>query len=93
MVTSMSDQELKVVLAGIEASLKRLEEKLDAVTDDTKALKQAVWNPKDGLYALTAKQEAELTSMKSQLSSYSKALWIAGSTVIGLVAKAIIELL
>jgi len=89
----MSDQELKVVLAGIEASLKRLEEKLDAVTDDTKSLKKAVWDPKDGLYAMTASQDAKIAQLEKQLSSYAKALWIGGSTIIGLVVKGIFELL
>jgi len=89
----MSDQELKIVLAGIEASLKRLEEKLNDLTDDTKQLKSAVYNPTDGLYALHAKQDAEIQSLQRQLSSYSKALWVAGSTIIGLVAKTIIDLI
>ena len=89
----MSDQEIKVVLAGIEASLKRLEEKLSDLTDDTKSLKNAMYNPQNGIYAITAKQEADIESLRSQLNTYSKAFWIAGSTIIGLVAKAIIELL
>jgi len=89
----MSDQELKIVLAGIESSLKRLEEKLNDLTDDTKQLKSAVYNPTDGLYAMHAKQDAEIQSLQRQLSSYSKALWIAGSSVIGLIVKAIVELI
>lgn len=89
----MPDQELKVALAGIEASLMRLEEKLDAVTDDTKALKRATWNPKDGLYALTASQDAKISQLERQLGSYAKALWIGGSTIIGLVVKSIFELI
>ena len=89
----MSDQEIKIVLAGIEASLTRLEEKLSELTDDTKNLKQAIYNPQNGIYAITAKQDAEIATLRSQLNAYSKAFWIAGSTIIGLVAKAIVDLI
>ncbi len=88
----MSDQEIKIVLAGIEASLKRLEEKLEELTSDTKELKSATYNPVDGLYAMIARQDADISTLRAQLGTYSKALWIAGSTIIGLVAKTIIEL-
>lgn len=89
----MSDQEIKIVLAGIEASLSRLEEKLSELTDDTKNLKQAIYNPQNGIYAITAKQDAEIATLRSRLDAYSKAFWIAGSTIIGLVAKAIVDLI
>ncbi len=89
----MSDQEIKIVLAGIEASLSRLEEKLSELTDDTKNLKQAIYNPQNGIYAITAKQDAEIATLRSRLDTYSKAFWIAGSTIIGLVAKAIVDLI
>ena len=89
----MSDQEIKVVLAGIEASLKRLEEKLEELTADTKGLKSAAYNPVDGLYAMIARQDADIGSLRAQLATYSKGLWIAGSTIIGLVTKTIVDLI
>ncbi len=87
----MSDQEIKVALAGIEASLKRLEEKLEELTADTKNLKTAAYNPVDGLYAMIARQDADIGTLRAQLETYSKALWIAGSTIIGLVAKTVVD--
>jgi len=89
----MTDHDLKVVLAGIQASLQRLEEKLSDLTDANKEIKSAIWDPSKGLYAMTAAQDAEIKSLKQQLATYSKGLWIAGSTIIGLVAKTIIDLI
>lgn len=88
-----SDQEIKVQLAGIAASLVRLEEKLSDLTDANKEIRNAIWDPAKGLYAMTAAQDAEIQNLKRQLASYSRGMWIAGSSIIALVAKSIIELI
>lgn len=85
----MTDQDLKLVLAGIEASLKRLEEKLEDLSDDSKELKKAVYQPNTGLYAQLAQQGADIDQLRRQVSSYSKGLWIAGSVIVGLFVETV----
>ena len=89
----MSDNDLQLALVSIQASLKRMEERLDELVSAQKEVKNAIWDPSKGLYAISAKQEADIASLKAQLASYSKGMLIVGSTLIGLIVKSVLELL
>ena len=78
----MSDNDLQLALVSIQASVSAQKE-----------VKNAIWDPSKGLYAISAKQEADIASLKAQLASYSKGMWIVGSTLIGLIVKSVLELL
>lgn len=85
----MSDNEMneiKQVLLELTVNIKHMDTKQDQMADDIKSIKEAIYNPETGLYA-------RLRDVEQWQDNMSRVIWTVGLGFIGLVSKAIMELL
>jgi hypothetical protein len=66
----------------MKMNLERMAEKQEEMVDDVKHIKQAVYDPEQGLYA-------RLKALEQWKDSTSKIMWIIITTVIGLVTTSL----
>lgn len=85
----MSDNEMneiKQALMELTVNIKHMDTKQDQMADDIKSIKEAIYNPETGLYA-------RLRDVEQWQDNMSRVIWTVGLGFIGLVSKAIMELL
>jgi hypothetical protein len=85
----MSDREMddiKQSLMELTVNIKHMAMKQDQMIDDIKSIKEAIYNPEIGLYA-------RVRSLEQWQQNMSKVIWSVGLGFVGLVSKAIIDLL
>lgn len=78
--------ELKAAIMELAVNIKHMDTKQDEMLQDVKSIKEAIYNPETGLYA-------RVRSLEQWQSNMSKVIWSVGLGFIGLVSKAVIELL
>ena len=78
--------ELKAAIMELTVNIKHMDTKQDEMLQDVKSIKEAIYNPETGLYA-------RVRSLEQWQSNMSKVIWSVGLGFIGLVSKAVIELL
>ncbi len=85
----MSDnelQELKDAIVNLTHQIERMSDKQDSMYNDVRQIKEAIYNPEQGLYARVRDLEQWQTGM-------SRVVWIFGSSLVALVAKTLYDLL
>ena len=85
----MSDREMdeiKQALMELTVNIKHMDTKQDQMIDDLKSIKEAIYNPETGLYA-------RVRDLEQWQEGMSKVIWSVGLGFVGLVSKAIMELL
>lgn len=85
----MSDNEMneiKQALMELTVNIKHMDTKQDQMADDIKSIKEAIYNPETGLYA-------RLRDVEQWQDNMSRVIWTVGLGFIGLISKAIVELL
>ena len=75
-------QQLTTAILEMKMNLERMAEKQEEMVDDVKHIKQAVYDPEQGLYA-------RLKALEQWKDSTSKIMWIIITTVIGLVTTSL----
>lgn len=78
--------EIKAALMELTVNIKHMDSKQDALIDDVKSIKEAIYNPETGLYA-------RLRDVEQWQENMSRVIWTVGLGFIGLASKAIMELL
>ena len=78
--------ELKAAIMELTVNIKHMDTKQDEMLQDVKSIKEAIYNPETGLYA-------RVRSLEQWQSNMSKVIWSVGLGFVGLVSKAVIELL
>lgn len=78
--------EIKQVLMELTVNIKHMDTKQDQMADDIKSIKEAIYNPETGLYA-------RLRDVEQWQDNMSRVIWTFGLGFIGLISKAIMELL
>jgi hypothetical protein len=78
--------EIKQALMELTVNIKHMDTKQDQMADDIKSIKEAIYNPETGLYA-------RLRDVEQWQDNMSRVIWTVGLGFIGLVSKAIMELL
>ena len=76
----MTDEQLQNLTTAIlemKMNLERMAEKQEEMVDDVKQIKQAVYDPEQGLYA-------RLKALEQWKDTTSKIMWIMITTVVGL---------
>jgi len=85
----MSDnemQELKDAIVNLTHQIQRMSEKQDEMYQDVRQIKEAIYNPDQGLYA-------RVRDLEQWQSSMSRIAWIFGSSLVALVSKTLYDLL
>ena len=78
--------DLKAAIMELTVNIRHMDSKQDEMIDDVKSIKEAIYNPETGLYA-------RVRDLEQWQQNMSKVIWSFGLGFIGLVSKAIIELL
>ena len=75
-------QDLKDALVDLAHQIQRMADKQDVMIDDVKKIKEAIYNPEQGLYA-------RVRDLEQWQQGMAKFIWTVGVAVIGLVIQAI----
>jgi len=78
--------EIKQALMELAVNIKHMASKQDEMIDDVKSIKEAIYNPETGLYA-------RVRDLEQWQENMSRVIWTVGLGFIGLVSKAIMEVL
>jgi len=78
--------EIKQALLELTVNIKHMAGKQDEMIDDVKSIKEAIYNPETGLYA-------RVRDLEQWQENMSRVIWTVGLGFVGLVSKAIMEVL
>ena len=78
--------DLKQAIMELTVNIKHMDSKQDEMLQDVKSIKEAIYNPENGLYA-------RVRTLEQWQANMSKIIWSVALPVIGLVEKAIVEIL
>ena len=70
-------QQLTTAILEMKMNLERMAEKQEEMVDDVKHIKQAVYDPEQGLYA-------RIKALEQWKETTSKLMWIIITTIVGL---------
>ena len=79
-------QELKDAIVNLTHQIQRMSEKQDEMYQDVRQIKEAIYNPDQGLYA-------RVRDLEQWQSNMSRVAWIFGSSIVALMAKTLYDLL
>lgn len=74
----MSDANVQVDLIQLDGKLERMMQLQTCMADDISKIKEAVYNPDEGLYA-------RLRELESWKETHSRLMWILITSVVGLI--------
>ena len=75
-------QELKDAIVRLTMTIERMADKQDEMLEDVKKIKEAIYNPDQGLYA-------RLRDLEQWKDGVSKFTWTVGIAVVGLIIESI----
>jgi len=78
--------EIKQALLELTVNIKHMDTKQDEMINDVKSIKEAIYNPETGLYA-------RVRDLEQWQENMSRVIWTVGLGFIGLVSKAIMEII
>jgi len=84
-----TNQHLTVMMTEMVTKMQVLLDKQDELGENIAKIKEAVYNPDQGLYARLTRLDARLDILEAWKTSNGKILWIMVSVGIGLVATTV----
>ena len=75
-------QELIDAIVRLTMTLERMSDKQDEMLDDVKKIKEAIYNPDQGLYA-------RLRDLEQWQAGVSRVLWTGGLAILGLILNTV----
>jgi|TARA_R110000868_G_scaffold149014_1_gene371237 hypothetical protein len=78
--------DLKAAILELTVNIRHMDSKQDEMIDDVKSIKEAIYNPETGLYA-------RVRDLEQWQQNMSRVIWTVGLGFVGLVSKAIMEVL
>ena len=79
-------QELKDAIVNLTHQIQRMSEKQDEMYQDVRQIKEAIYNPDQGLYA-------RVRDLEQWQQGMARIAWIFGSSLMALMAKTLYDLL
>jgi len=78
--------DLKAAIMELTVNIRHMDSKQDEMIDDVKSIKEAIYNPETGLYA-------RVRDLEQWQQNMSRVIWTVGLGLLGLVSKAIMEVI
>ena len=78
--------DLKAAIMELTLNIRHMDSKQDEMIDDVKSIKEAIYNPETGLYA-------RVRDLEQWQQNMSRVIWTVGLGLVGLAAKAIMEVI
>jgi len=85
MMTDDDQQKLTIMMTEVAAKMQVLLDKQDELAENISKIKEAVYNPDQGLYARLTRLDARLELLETWKQNNTKVLWIIMSVSVGLV--------
>jgi len=85
-MTSQDITHLTQAIMDLKGQIERMSERQEEMVEDVKKIKEAVYNPDEGLYA-------RLRALEQWKASQAKVQWAVITTVIGLVAATVYKMI
>ncbi len=85
-MTNQDITHLTQAIMDLKGQIERMAERQDEMLEDVKKIKEAVYNPDEGLYA-------RLRALEQWKDNQSKIQWAVITTVIGLVAATVYKMI
>ena len=85
-MTNDETLDLKAAIMELTLNIRHMDSKQDEMIDDVKSIKEAIYNPETGLYA-------RVRDLEQWQQNMSRVIWTVGLGLVGLVAKAIMEVI
>ena len=85
-MTNSDITHLTQAIMELKGQIERMSERQEAMVDDVKKIKEAVYNPDEGLYA-------RLRALEQWKENQAKVQWAVITTVIGLVAATVYKMI
>ncbi len=85
-MTSQDITHLTQAIMDLKGQIERMSERQEEMVEDVKKIKEAVYNPDEGLYA-------RLRALEQWKTSQAKVQWAVITTVIGLVAATVYKMI
>ena len=85
-MTNSDITHLTPAIMELKGQIERMSERQEEMVDDVKKIKEAVYNPDEGLYA-------RLRALEQWKENQSKVQWAVITTVIGLVAATVYKMI
>ena len=84
-MTQEEQQTLTIMMTEVGSKVQMLLDKQDELADNISKIKEAVYNPDQGLYARLTRLDARIETLEGWKNTNTKALWLMGSIAMGLV--------
>jgi len=84
-----TDNQLAIALSELTSKIQMLLDKQEELAENITKIKEAVYNPDEGLYARLKELEMRLLALESWKGNNSKALWIIITVSVGVFATAL----
>tara|TARA_R100000664_G_C2702314_1_gene102194 strand:+ start:392 stop:673 length:282 start_codon:yes stop_codon:yes gene_type:complete len=84
-MTQDEQQTLTIMMTEVGSKVQMLLDKQDELADNISKIKEAVYNPDQGLYARLTRLDARIETLEGWKNTNTKALWLMGSIAMGLV--------
>jgi hypothetical protein len=78
--------DLKAAIMELTVNIRHMDSKQDEMLQDVKSIKEAIYNPETGLYA-------RVRTLEQWQASMSKIIWSVGLGFIGLLTKAVVDII
>jgi hypothetical protein len=88
-MTDDEQHKLTIMMTEVAAKMQVLLDKQDELADNISKIKEAVYNPDQGLYARLTRLDSRIETLEDWKASNTKVLWILTSVGLGLVATSI----
>jgi|TARA_R110000796_G_scaffold24463_2_gene69768 predicted nucleic acid-binding Zn-ribbon protein len=79
-------QELKDAIVNLTHQIERMSDKQDSMITDVRQIKDAIYNPEQGLYA-------RIRDLEQWQVGLSRTIWLIGSSLLALMVKTFYDLL
>ena len=83
------DRTLTLMMSEISAKLQVILDKHEELAENVSRIKEAVYNPDEGLYARLRDLEVRITGVEKWKDTNTKILWIIVTATTGLLVKAL----
>ena len=89
MMTDEEQQKLTVMIVELSAKMQILLDKQDELAENISKIKEAVYNPDQGIYARLTRLDSRLELIEDWKRNNTKVLWIIATVGLGLVTNTI----
>ena len=86
-MTDDEQQKLTLMIVELSAKCQTILDKQEELAENVSQIKEAVYNPDQGLYARLKDLDMRLQHMEHWQSTAMRFMWIVGATLVGLLLK------